>query len=424
MSVAPGGPRPGDRVADRYEVREEIGRGGMGRVFRARDLALGRDVAVKVLEAGACGDEDVRRLCLREARTAARLVHHGIAAIFDIGIQDGYSYLVMELVEGRTLREILRHEGALPTGRAVGIAIQVADALDYAHRHGVLHCDVKPLNVVVTAEGVAKLVDFGIARAANATDALSRDEVYGSAPYLAPEQVRGRPIDARSDVYALGLVLYEMLTGRPAFQGSDVATVLRRRIESDPPLPRSIDPTIPPQVEQALLPALSRDPARRYASAAAFRDALRAVSSDAQAHTIEIDRAALGKEPPTRTPSDSRPAHVRPRAAGVATRDRPRSRLALGALVLAMAALVVGLGLLLAAVLDGFGADLPGDAWATFAKPSCEWSNTTTPPAICFGERQPGFRVRVMEREGPRWLIWDPETRNVAYVDADALKEE
>jgi serine/threonine-protein kinase len=396
----------------------------MGRVFRARDLALGRDVAVKVLEAGACGDEDVRRVCLREARTAARLVHHGIAAVFDIGTQDGYSYLVMELVDGRPLREILRDEGAIPTARAVGIAIQVADALDYAHRHGVLHCDVKPLNIVVTPEGIAKLVDFGIARVASATGALDRDEIYGSAPYLAPEQVRGQAVDARSDVYALGLVLYEMLTGRPAFPGSDVATVLRQRLESDPPPPRSIDPTIPPQVEQALLPALGRDPARRYASAAAFRDALRAVSSDAQAHTIKIDRAQLEEQPRPSTPPRPIAARLRSSAASAAPRDWPRSRLALGALVLAMAAVVVGLGLLVAAVLDGFGGDLPGDGWATFAKPSCEWSNTTTPPAICFGERQPGFRVRVMERQGPRWLVWDPETRNVAYVDADALKTE
>ncbi len=480
---APGGgavPRPGDLLANRYELTVEIGRGGMGRVFCAHDRVLGRDVAVKVLTVAGAGDDDFRRACAREARAAARLVHHGIVTVFDVGTHDGQSFLVMELAPGSSLRELLDDRGTLPIDRAVDVAERIADALAYAHRNGVLHRDVKPHNIIVAPDGGAKLVDFGIAQAANTTGTIKSDELYGSIPYLAPEQVRGEAGDARADVYALGVVLYEMLVGRPPFEGGTPGAVLARRLTVDPPPPRSIDPSIPPELERVVLSADRRESADRDPDADTFRDALRGLRRGAVAETVSIDltelrgrpATPLGKEAlgsrgdrpgsaraePTRTVADAAPFELtrapaaRPRAASGSRSEVARSRQPWPAarasfqarprLALALAGLfgLLAIGLLLAATLGrgggegttGAGAakgttkpgELPGIGWATFTKASCEWSNPITPPAICFGERPPGFRVRVLDPSGRRWLVWDPETTNVAYVDPDALRRE
>lgn len=446
-NLAARAPRAGDLLADRYDLLEEIERGGMGRVLRAHDRLLGRDVAVKILTHAGSADEDFRRACLREARAAAGLVHAGIATIFDTGVHDGQSFLVMELVPGRTLRALLLRRGRLPPDEAVAIAARVAEALDYAHRRGVLHCDVKPHNIIVTPAGAPKLVDFGLARAANVTRAFDTGEVYGSAPYLAPEQVRGGSIDARADVYALGVVLYEMLTGRPPFRGENVAAVLAQRLTVDPSPPRSLNPAISPVVERAVLTALAREPARRYPSAAAFAAALRELAPDdpaameTQPLTMETQPLAIEARSPGRSRSPAGRLGTRPRAIG-------GNRLALGALALSALAVVLGFALLLAArpaarpsppqaaappsvaappsaasqPPPSQKAELPGAGWATFTRRSCEWSSVTTPPAICFGERPAGFRVRIIQRGSRRWMIWDPETRNIAYVDAAAIR--
>jgi hypothetical protein len=417
----------GDRLLDRYALRAELGRGSMGRVYRAHDELLGRDVAIKILAHAAEGgaDAEFRGALGREARAAARLVHPGIATLFDVGEQDGHAFLVMELAEGRSLREVLGVEGALAPARAVEIAIKVADALSYAHGEGLVHCDVKPLNIVVADDGRAKLVDFGVACAATTTGAFSRDELYGSLPYLAPEQVLGERPDARTDVYALGAVLYEMLAGRPPFDDPDATTLLRRRLEEDPPTLGSLTRTVTPELEEVVTRALSRDPADRYATAGELRDELRALLptlSVAGQDTVRIDPRLVGAVARrgarhARAAPDVRPAAPSRRAGWL-----PGGKLALGALLVAAAAIVLAGGLMLASALGGLGQ--PGERWAQFTKRSCEWSNTTTPPAICFGERDPGYRVRIVSQEGNRWLVWDPATRNVAYVEADALREE
>ena len=419
-NLASDAPRVGDRLADRYELQSEIGRGGMGRVFRAHDEVLGRDVAIKVLSHTGVGDADFQRITAQEARAAARVAHPGVVTIFDTGVHNDRSFLVMELAPGESLRQMLHERHRLPAAEAAQIASQVADALEHAHRQGVFHCDVKPHNIIIPpAGGLPKLVDFGIARAASVTGAITTEEITGSVPYLAPEQVRGERIDGRTDVYALGVVLFEMLTGRTPFKGDNVAAVLAQRLTSDPPAPRSLNPAIPRELERVLLRALERDPSRRYHTAAAFRDALRSLSLEApapgQTRTLEMSR------PPVRLPRPPR----RPNVTGW-VRSQPPTRLAVGGLLLGTVAVVLGLTLLVAALVNrGTGPQepaLPGDGWATFSKSACEWSNVATPPGQCFGERPPGFRVRVVDRQARRWLIWDPETQNVAYVDPDALR--
>lgn len=276
-------PRPDTRLAGRYVLHEQIGHGGMGRVFRARDTVLDRDVAVKVLEEA---DEDLAHACAREARAAARLAHPGIVKVFDSGHYDGCRFVVMEYVPGPTLRAILDRRRTLAPTEAITFAAKVADALDHAHGHGVVHCDVKPQNILLGPGGVPKLVDFGIARVATTTATLlNGEDERGSALYVAPEQVSGAPVDGRTDVYSLGVVLYEMLVGRPPFEGANVVALIMQRLVVDPPSLRALNPAVPPDVERVVLTALARESARRYASAADFRDAMRAVAGVAVAET-------------------------------------------------------------------------------------------------------------------------------------------
>jgi eukaryotic-like serine/threonine-protein kinase len=247
-------------LAGRYRIEESIGYGGMARVYRAQDELLDRAVAVKLLDDRGWGERG-----LDEARATARLSHPGIVQVFDVGEHAGVGYLVLELLEGRSLREVLQERGRLPPDLAVELAAQVADALDASHRGGIVHCDVKPLNIIVTSSGQAKLVDFGIARALEGTHATT-DEVFGSLPYVSPEQARGEAVDGRSDVYALGIVLDEMLVGRRN------AT-------------RRTEPRLSPGLKAILDKALAPEPARRYSGAAEMRDALRGLLSAREAPT-------------------------------------------------------------------------------------------------------------------------------------------
>src|SRR4051812_42821882 len=196
-------------VAGRFRLIEPLGRGGMGRVYRSHDELLDRPVAVKLIYDDAVSDRDHRRSCAVEARAAARVSHPGVVRILDSGFDDGHCYVVMELAEGKTLGQILGERGALPIVRALDLAAQVADALEEAHRQGVVHCDVKPGNLIVDDLGRVRLVDFGIARVSNSSTGLNEQDIHGSAKYVAPEQVEGAAIDGRTDLYALGVVLFE-----------------------------------------------------------------------------------------------------------------------------------------------------------------------------------------------------------------------
>ena len=252
-------------LAKRYRLIERIDEGGAGEVWRARDEKLDRDVAIKLL--GPDADDAFRARFADEARRAAAVVHPNVVMVFDEGRDGADAFMVMELVPGKTLREIVAERGPLPAHEVARLIRQVAAALDAAHAAGVIHCDVKPANVIVDREGAAKLTDFGIARAARDRD---EQELLGTARYIAPERVEGGPVTARTDVYGLGLVAYELLTGRPAFDGSTSEELVRERLVGPPPSLRLARVGIDDRLDAIVGRALATLPDRRYASAGAF----------------------------------------------------------------------------------------------------------------------------------------------------------
>ena len=261
-------------LGGRYRLDRELARGGMATVWIAEDPLLSRRVAVKLLLPELAVDDALRVRFRNEAIAAAKLTHPGIVATYDTGDDDGTAYIVMELVEGKTLRHLIDERGRLPVHEAVDISSQVADALDHAHRQGLVHRDIKPANVLVQTDGRVKVTDFGIAKAAGGDDLTRTGTVVGTARYLAPEQVNGHTVDGRADVYALGLILYEMLAGRAPFGGdSDMATAVARLTNAPEPI-RAARPEVSRPLEDVLARSLARDPEYRYQSAQAFKDAL------------------------------------------------------------------------------------------------------------------------------------------------------
>ncbi|WP_448614892.1 Stk1 family PASTA domain-containing Ser/Thr kinase [Modestobacter sp. URMC 112] len=296
-------------LGERYEIGGVLGRGGMAEVHRGRDLRLGREVAVKVLRQDLARDPSSQVRFRREAQAAASLNHPAIVAVYDTGedrtTTGATPYIVMEYVEGETLRDVLRREGRLSPERAMSLAADICAALDFSHRNGIVHRDVKPGNVMITPQGTVKVMDFGIARAVSdsAATMTSTAAVIGTAQYLSPEQARGEGVDARSDVYSAGCLLYELATGTPPFTGDSPVAVAYQHVREDPRTPSSINPQVPPELDAILLKAMSKNPANRYQSAADMRaDLLRAVAgqrveatpvmSDAEKTTIIAGGAA------------------------------------------------------------------------------------------------------------------------------------
>ena len=235
----------------------------MSTVYRARDRVLDRTVAVKLLPAEMASDDQAADRLQREARSAARLNHPRIVSVFDAGLANGTPYLVMEYVEGRTLAEELADHGHLAPERATSIAAGIAEALTAAHAAGVVHRDVKPANVLLVDGDEVKVADFGIARAAEEDTITNPSAVVGSAPYLSPEQARGESADARSDLYGLGVVLYEMLVGRPPFEADSPVAMAFKHLEEEPEPPSSVESGIPPELDRVVMTALAKDPAER-----------------------------------------------------------------------------------------------------------------------------------------------------------------
>jgi serine/threonine-protein kinase len=269
----------GRLIADRYRLQSVLGRGGMAVVWRADDERLDRPVAIKMLEERGLADPTVGERFDREARAAARLTHPNIVAVFDVGVDDGVPYLVMELIDGHPL-DALISGGPMTVDDTVSIAIQVCDALQAAHDAGVVHRDVKPANILVTATGAVKVCDFGIARVARVTQARLTDAsvALGTADYMAPEQATGGPIDPRTDLYALGCVLYAMLAGQPPFHGDDALGVMWRHVNQPPAPVKSHNPEVPDALDGLITQLLAKEPADRPGGAPDVRQRLTQIS--------------------------------------------------------------------------------------------------------------------------------------------------
>jgi len=285
-------------LAGRYRLIRLVDRGGMAEVWEGRDEILDRPVAIKVLHPALAGDDQLQERFRLEAVAAARLAHPNMVATFDTGIDGGVAYIVMELVLGRTLRELLRDEGPLPVAKAVAIAAAVADALHHAHEAGIVHRDVKPGNILIGADGRVKVADFGIAKAATDRDLTQSGALLGTAKYLAPEQVAGRPQDRRSDVYGLGVVLYEMLCGRPPFTGDTDMAVAFQHAHSEPPNLRRLRPDVSHRLETVVLKAMAKAPEQRFATAADLRAALLSVPLEHDEDDDDITTAMFVRDIP------------------------------------------------------------------------------------------------------------------------------
>ena len=355
----------GTTIANRYELGDRLGSGGMSTVYRAVDRVLERTVAVKVLAEHLSDDEKFVARFRREALAVAKLVHPNIVQVYDTGVDAGRHFIVMEYVEGRSGAQLLQRDGALEPATAVEIAAQACAGLEYAHRMGIIHRDVKPGNLMVIGgpaggppEMTVKLADFGIARAAEQTRLTQVGSVVGTAAYLSPEQSRGEEATPISDVYSLGVVTYQLLTARLPYEGNSLAELAIRRENERPLPPTSYDKDIPESLSAAVLRALENEPEERYVDALAYGAALRAglagIAPASEATTrIVVQRSTAAtpvapREP--RTPSSPPP----PRRAPIAAAQQPRKRSRFGSFVrglLAVLMIAIVAGLIAAVIL-------------------------------------------------------------------------
>lgn len=264
----------GEVISDRYRVTERIGTGGMADVYKGQDSVLNRPVAIKVLHKQFAREENFVARFRQEAQAAANLNHPNIVNVYDWGQQDGTNFIVMEYLAGENLKQILQEEGPLPPSRAASIASDVLAALAFAHRKGVVHRDIKPHNIVIDPEGDVKVTDFGIARAVGGSSLTQTGSVLGTAQYISPEQAQGHEVSANSDVYSMGIVLFELLTGQVPFEGDNPVAVALKHVHEVPPKPRSINSKIPKALENVILKALAKHPSRRYRGAPEMKEDL------------------------------------------------------------------------------------------------------------------------------------------------------
>src|SRR5882762_670078 len=298
---------PGNKLGP-YEIVALLDAGGMGEVYKARDPRLDRTVAIKVLPNHVAADPNVRERFEREARAVAALNHPHICTLHDVGQQDGIDYLVMEYLEGQTLASRLE-KGALPLDEALQFAIEIADALDKAHRQGIVHRDLKPGNIMLTKTGM-KLLDFGLAKLAppapvgiagmtmaptKSSPLTGQGTILGTLQYMAPEQLEGKEADARTDIFALGAVIYEMATGKKAFEGKSQASVIGKILETDPPPISSLQPMTPPALDRVVKKCLQKDPDERWQNARDVTDELKWIAEGGSQPTIPVTLVARRK---------------------------------------------------------------------------------------------------------------------------------
>jgi eukaryotic-like serine/threonine-protein kinase len=321
---------PGEVIADRYDLEELVGTGGMSSVYRARDRLLERNVALKVLHPHYAEDEEYVERFRHEARSVAQLSHPHIVTVIDRGEDGGQQFIVFEYIDGENLKQLIERTGPLPTRRAVELALEIADALAFAHEHGLVHRDVKPQNVLLTPDGDAKVTDFGIARSLDVEHGMTQTgTVLGTSNYLSPEQAGGKATTPSTDVYSLGVVLYELLTAEVPFPGDNFVAVAMKHINEAPPDLFEKRPDVPLRLAAAVERAMEKDPERRFPTMNDFASELRQCL--AELDEPDAERTLIVTSPVLR---ESRPHRVR----------APRSRVPLYAIValLAIAAIVVG----------------------------------------------------------------------------------
>ncbi len=262
----------GKIINDRYKIIKEIGKGGMAIVYSAHDTLLDRKVAIKMLRPEHYSDNDFKEKFRQEARAVARLSHPNVVSIYDIGIDDDYIFLVMEIIKGQNLKDLIKERGHLSLVEALEIAKQIASALDVAHKNNIVHCDIKPHNIILTDDMEVKVTDFGIARAVSSATMKVTDTIVGSAHYFSPEQAKGGDIKAYSDLYSLGIVLYEMTTGELPFHGESPISVALKHLQQEAVRPAQINKDIPADVDDLIMKAMAKNPSDRFQSASQMRE--------------------------------------------------------------------------------------------------------------------------------------------------------
>ena len=278
----------GKLLGNRYEIIEKIGNGGMATVYRAKDTVLKRFVAVKILRDEFTTDEEFIKRFEAEAQSAARLTHSNIVSIYDVGIDGNLYFIVMELIKGKTLKEIIiEEEGPLPWKWSVNVAIQIASALEMAHRNNIIHRDIKPHNIIITEDGVAKVTDFGIAKAVSNSTITAFGTTIGSVHYFSPEHARGGMTDAKSDLYSLGVVLYEMVTGKVPFDADTPVSVALKHMQEEPEEPKSLNPNVPKALNQIIMKALKKEAELRYQDSTEMLEDLKECLKDPNGDFVE-----------------------------------------------------------------------------------------------------------------------------------------
>ena len=280
----------GKIIGNRYEVLEKIGIGGMATVYNAKDNILKRNVAVKVLRDEFTTDEEFIKRFNTEAQAAASLTHPNIVSIYDVGHEDNLYFIVMELIQGKTLKQIITEDGVLPWKWSINIAIQIASALEIAHKNNIVHRDIKPHNIIITEDGVAKVTDFGIAKAVSNSTITAFGTTIGSVHYFSPEHARGGYTDAKSDIYSLGVVMYEMMTGRVPFDADTPVSIALKHMQEKPVEPIKLNPSIPYAVNKIIIKAMQKEVALRYSSATEMLKDLNAALKNPDGNTVMPDQ--------------------------------------------------------------------------------------------------------------------------------------
>ncbi|MDW7759195.1 MAG: protein kinase [Acidobacteriota bacterium] len=297
--------RTGDIFASRYQVIEQLGAGGMGRVYRVLDKKLDEEIALKLIKAEAAGDRKTLDRFRAELKTARQVVHQNVARVFDLNETDGMPFITMEYVRGENLRALIKKVGRLDASQAVPIAAQVCRGLAEAHRRGIIHRDLKPQNIMIDEDGKAQIMDFGLARLARSVELSEKGPAEGTPAYIAPEQIENRTVDHRADLYSLGIVLYEMVTGHPPFRTSSAAGLVHKHLTQSPRNPREVNPDIPSELARIIMKCLKKQPEKRYQNAAEI--------------LVDLDRLEKDNRPhEKKTSSPSYRARVLRLAAGIA----------------------------------------------------------------------------------------------------------